>query len=279
MKITGAITALVTPFKDGKVDFKSYEKMITYQLDRGIQGFVINGTTAESPTLTEDEQAALFTKARSIVGRQFPLIMGVGTNSTEKTCQNAKKAEALGADALLVVVPYYNKPPQRGLFAHFIKVTESTQLPVVLYNVPGRTVTSLEVDTIAKLAEHPRIVAIKEATGNLEFAKSIYERCSKSLTLLSGDDETYEGFLSVGGEGIISVASHIIPKEFVSKKINSYMNLIKSLYIEPNPIPVKMALYLMGLIESPECRLPLVTALDSTAEKLKHELKQAGIIS
>jgi 4-hydroxy-tetrahydrodipicolinate synthase len=205
--------------------------------------------------------------------------MGVGTNSTAQTCQNAKVAEALGADAILVVVPYYNKPPQRGLFQHFMQVTESTQLPVILYNVPGRTITSLEVETIAKLAEHPRIVAIKEASGNIEFAKSILSRCSKSLTLLSGDDESYEAFLKAGGEGIISVASHILPKEFVNKKIQNHLNLIKLLYVEPNPIPVKMALYLLGQIESPECRLPLVTALDSTAEKLKAALKQSGLLA
>jgi 4-hydroxy-tetrahydrodipicolinate synthase len=279
MKFSGAITALVTPFKNGRLDLSSFDKIIKYQLDRGIQGFVINGTTGESPTLLSDEQSALFNRARSLVGKEFPLIMGVGTNSTNQTCQNAKVAEAMGADALLVVVPYYNKPPQRGLFSHFMQVAESAQLPIILYNVPGRTMTSLEVETIAKLAEHPRIVAIKEASGNIDFAKSILSRCSKSLTLLSGDDESYEAFLEVGGEGIISVASHILTKEFVNKKINNYLNLIKLLYIEPNPIPVKMALYLMGQIESPECRLPLVTALESTAEKLKASLRQAGLIS
>jgi 4-hydroxy-tetrahydrodipicolinate synthase len=279
MKFNGAITALVTPFKNGKIDLNSFEKIMKYQLDRGIQGFVINGTTGESPTLLPEELSALFNRARSLVGKEFPLIMGVGTNSTAQTCQNAKVAEALGADAILVVVPYYNKPPQRGLFQHFMQVAESTQLPVILYNVPGRTITSLEVETIAKLAEHPRIVAIKEASGNIEFAKSILSQCSKSLTLLSGDDESYEAFLKAGGEGIISVASHILPKEFVNKKIRNHLNLIKLLYVEPNPIPVKMALYLLGQIESPECRLPLVTALDSTAEKLKAALKQAGLLS
>jgi len=278
MKLTGTITALVTPFKNGKLDMSSFEKIIKYQLERGVQGFVINGTTAESPTLLDSEQDALFNQARKIVGKSFPLIMGVGTNSTAQTCLNAKRAEALGADALLVVVPYYNKPPQRGLLSHFIEVTEATQTPVILYNVPGRTITSLEVETIAKLAEHPRIVAIKEATGNIEFAKAINLRCSKSLTLLSGDDETYEAFLGAGGEGIISVASHILTREFVNKKIDARLSLIRALYTEPNPIPIKMALHLMGLIESPECRLPLVTALASTLEKIKVELTQARLI-
>lgn len=278
MKLAGTLTALVTPFNNGKIDLDSFDKIIRFQLDRGVSGFVINGTTAESPTLLQEEQAALFQRARQTVGHSLPLIMGVGTNATEQTCSNAKCAEKLGADGILVVVPYYNKPPQRGLFAHFMQVTESTQLPVILYNVPGRTITSLEIETIAKLSEHPRIVAIKEATGNIEFAKAIFDRCSKSLTLLSGDDESYEPFLLAGGEGIVSVASHILPKEFSEKKISHRLSLIKSLYTEPNPIPVKMALFLMGQIESPECRLPLVTALDSTVAKLKVELKEAGLL-
>lgn len=277
----GAITALVTPFKEQKVDLKSYANIIRYQVERGIQGFVVNGTTGESPTLTTSECESLFYTAKEQGGSNLPIIMGVGTNSTVSTVENAKQAERWGADALLVVVPYYNKPPQRGMFEHFCKVADAVQIPIILYNVPGRTVATLELETIQKLANHPNITAIKEATGNLDFAKQIYESCGSKLQLLSGDDESYEGFLKVGGQGIISVASHVLVKPFVTGKIQEHMSFIKSIYNEPNPIPIKMALHLMGLIESPECRLPLVQALDSTREKLEAELaklKQAGLL-
>jgi 4-hydroxy-tetrahydrodipicolinate synthase len=276
MKLEGTLTALITPFYQGKIDLESFRNLIRYQLDHGVQGFVINGTTAESPTLLPEERTVLLQEARKMVGSQVTLLMGVGTNSTAETSAQAYRAEKLGADGVLVVVPYYNKPPQRGLIAHFNEVSRACSIPVVLYNVPGRTVISMDFETIVTLAENPRIVGIKEASGNIELAGKIRE--ATSLALLSGDDESYEDFLRVGGQGIISVASHVLPREFVNKKIKEHLPLIRSLYIEANPIPVKMALSLMGLIRSPECRLPLVSALPSTREILEEKLTSLGLL-
>lgn len=276
-KFSGAITALITPFKNGSIDFVSFERLVKMQVQKGIQGFVINGTTAESPTLTQSEVEQLFYQAKAIA-KNLPIIVGVGSNSTEATIASARKAEKWGADAVLVVVPYYNKPPQRGLFAHFKAVADSINIPVILYNVPGRTITALELGTIVQLSNHPNIVAIKEASGNLDFATRIHQECASKLQLLSGDDESYEGFLKCGGQGIISVASHLIPEAFVKGQIEPYLSLIQACYIEANPIPIKMALYLMGVIDSPECRLPLVTALDSTQKRLQTELAKHGLL-
>ncbi len=172
----GVFTALITPFKNGKVDFHSLENLINYQIKNQITGFVVNGTTAESPALKESEVVEIFKFIKSKTDKQMPLIMGTGSNDTETTIKKSKEAEALGADAVLVVVPYYNKPPQRGLLEHYIKVADSVNIPVILYNVPSRTITSLELATIKKLSEHPNIIGIKEASGNIQFLKDIKEQ-------------------------------------------------------------------------------------------------------
>ncbi|MGE0631337.1 MAG: 4-hydroxy-tetrahydrodipicolinate synthase [Pseudobdellovibrionaceae bacterium] len=284
------ITALVTPFKNGKVDFESIEKLVEHQLENGIEGFVINGTTGESPTLTAGERKEIFKKMRGICGSDIPLIMGTGSNSTQKTIEDSREAEVLGADAILVVVPYYNKPPQRGLIEHFNQVADSVAVPTILYNVPGRTITSLTVESIETLSRNPKIIGIKEASGNSEFTKEIIQKTPKSFVMLSGDDGTYPEFMRVGGHGVISVASHVIPKEMVSwrkkaaagehsgtNEIRNWMKLIDLLFIEANPIPVKMALYIMGLIASPEMRLPLVTLGNKETELLKQEMQQMGL--
>lgn len=277
-KLKGLVTALITPFDNSKVDFASLERLVEHQLRGGVEGFVINGTTAESPTLTPQERDEIFKKVKSLVPSNFPLWMGTGSNSTEKTVEDSRAAEKLGADALLVVVPYYNKPPQRGLFEHFMKVASATQLPTFLYNVPGRTITSLEVDTIKKLAEHPQIIGIKEATGNIDLAKQIRAACGKEFIMLSGDDGTYDEFMMAGGDGVISVASHVMPQAMKAQKARAHLDLINALFSEANPIPVKMAMHLMGVIKSPECRLPLVTLSESATEKLKIELKKKDLL-
>ncbi len=274
----GVFTALVTPFKNQEVDFESLKRLVLFQIERGVRGFVVNGTTAESPTLEPDEVEKIFFFVRQTAGPQVPLIVGVGTNNTRTTIQAAQKAQAWGAEGLLVVTPYYNKPPQRGLLEHFKAVADATHVPNILYNVPGRTVVSLEIETIKKLSEHPQIVAIKEASGKIDFAEQIFKQCHQSLELLSGDDESYEEFLKVGGQGIISVASHLLPQAFSSGQIKAHLPLIKSIYLEANPIPVKMALYLMGQIQSPECRLPLVEASPLVVQKLKEALALEGLI-
>ena len=276
--LKGVITALVTPFFDGAVDYVSLEKLVRFQLKEGVQGFVINGTTAESPNLTAAERKEIFQQVRRMTGPEFPLIMGTGSNSTAKTIEETKEAAAYGADAVLVVVPYYNKPPQRGLIAHFTAVAEATLLPNILYNVPSRTITSLELDSIVKLSQHPRICGIKEASGNIDFAKQIRQACGKDFLLLSGDDGSYGGFMTAGGDGVISVSSHIIPQAMLKVNASKYQALIDHLFIEANPMPVKKALHLMGLLRSPECRLPLVEMSALHAEKLQSLMKEQGLL-
>lgn len=274
----GVFSALITPFDNGQVDYVSLKRLVEFQLENGVQGFVINGTTAESPTLEASEREKIFRMTKEWVPKNFPLIMGTGSNSTSKTIQESKEAEKLGADGILVVVPYYNKPPQRGLLEHFKAVADATQTPNILYNVPSRTITFLELETIKKLSEHPNIFGIKEASGNIELAIQIRQSCGESFSLLSGDDGTYDDFMAVGGNGVISVASMIIPEAMLKVKAKEYRELIDLLFIEANPIPVKKALQLMGIIKSAECRLPLVTLSDVNAEKLKKAMKAKGLI-
>lgn len=290
--LRGTFTALVTPFKNNQIDYSSLEKLVQFQLKNGIDGFVINGTTAESPTLEKSEVSEIFKFVRKLVGPQVPLIVGTGSNSTALTIKDSRQSEEMGADAILVVVPYYNKPPQRGLEAHFKAVAESVKIPVILYNVPGRTITSLEVQTISNLAKVKNITSIKEASGKIDFAKEILNSVTDQFTLLSGDDGTYVEFLSIGGHGVISVASHVIPQQMVQWKkwaqegelakaredIKKYSQLIDLLFIEANPIPVKKALELMGVIESAGLRLPLVELSDVHTESLRTEMKSLGLI-
>jgi 4-hydroxy-tetrahydrodipicolinate synthase len=289
----GTFTALLTPFVNGAIDYKSVERMVKHQLENGVDGFVINGTTGESPTLTASEKADLFKYVRSIVGANVPLIMGTGSNDTAKTIEDSKKAEAMGADAILVVVPYYNKPPQRGLYEHFKVIANSVKIPTILYNVPGRTITSLAPETVGDLCKVQGIVGIKEATGKMDLADQIIKACGKEFVMLSGDDGTYVDFLMTGGHGVISVASHVIPKQMVQWKkwvqdgqtdkakadIQKYMDLINLLFVEANPIPVKKAVQLMGLIQSAELRLPLVELGNDNTEKLKAEMKKVGVLA
>jgi 4-hydroxy-tetrahydrodipicolinate synthase len=288
----GTFTALITPFKNGSIDFPSLDKMMKHQLENGVDGFVINGTTAESPTLTNSEKEELFKHARQFCGDQVPLIMGTGSNSTAQTIEDSKKAEKLGADAILVVVPYYNKPPQRGLFQHFKAVAESVKIPTILYNVPGRTITSLEVNTIRDLSKVAGVLGIKEATGKIDLASEIIKACGANFVMLSGDDGTYVDFLGAGGNGVISVASHVIPRQMAQWKkwaeageiskaqadIAKYNDLINLLFSEANPIPVKKALQLMGLTSSAELRLPLVELSPEHTEKLQQEMKKVGLL-
>ncbi len=291
MKFEGVITALITPFSQGAVDYTSLESLVQNQLDQGVDGFVINGTTAESPTLSETEIEKIFGIAKSIVGGKVPLILGTGSNSTAKTVESTIKAGRLGADAVLVVTPYYNKPPQRGLIAHFRAVADASPIPVILYNVPGRTITSIDPETVGELAHHPRIVGLKEATGDLELFKKIKAVVPKDFSLLSGDDPTCVEFCELGGAGVISVISHIIGAELkkflkaarqqdhsAAKEYKAYAELNRLTYIEANPIPVKAAMYLMKIIRSPELRLPLVTMMTENMKLLEAELRRLGKI-
>lgn len=288
---SGVFTALLTPFKNGAIDWPSLRRLLRAQLDGGINGIVVCGTTGESSTLSEDEKSELFQYIRSEVTGQVPLMMGTGTNCTKKTIEATQKAEKLGADAALVVVPYYNKPPQRGLFQHYQKIAECSSLPIVLYNVPSRTITKLELDTITELSQLPNVIGIKEATGDLEFGRQIVKNSRSGFLLTSGDDGSFLQLIGVGAKGVISVASNFVPKQFsdwcararkgdatVLDEFAKFTELNNYLYIEANPIPVKMAAHLLGFIDSPELRLPLVTLSEPYKMELKKKIEQAGLL-
>ncbi|HEX4925460.1 MAG TPA: 4-hydroxy-tetrahydrodipicolinate synthase [Bdellovibrionales bacterium] len=286
----GVFTALITPFSGGEIDFDSLKRLVRFQLDNKINGFVISGTTAESPVLTDREREKIFSFVKSEVAGQVPLIVGTGTNSTQSTIEFSREAEKWGADALLTVTPYYNKPPQRGLVEHFKAVAKAVSVPVILYNVPSRTITSLSLDTIKTLSEADNIIGIKEASGDVEFGRSIYQKCGSNFLITSGDDGTWLQLCSVGGRGTISVLSHLIPGRMVEQleqlrrrepgvmqEAEKYNDLIKLLFIEANPIPVKAALKMMGIIKSEELRLPLVPLAAEYREPLKRALERLEI--
>lgn len=287
----GIITALATPFHRGVIDTSSFKKLIEHQLKNGVQGFVVGGTTGESPTLSANELRDLVRIAQSEVGKKVPIIVGTGTNSTHKTVENTQAAAEIGADAALVVVPYYNKPPQRGMVEHFKAVRAASPLPIILYNVPGRTIAALSPESVAELSQVEGIIGIKEAAGDMNIAKKMMEQSKKNFLFLSGDDGTFLDFADLGGHGVISVSSHVIPKQMrdlfeqvkhgdkqAITEYKRYDRLMKLLFIEANPIPVKMALHQMGIFNSPELRLPLVKLEDSYTKELYSELKELQII-
>lgn len=292
--LKGVFTALVTPFREGRVDEDSYRKLVEYQIEEEVDGLVVNGTTAESPTLDLIEVERLFKLTRKIVeesGKPIPLVMGTGSNCTRKTLETTVKARDWGADAALVVTPYYNKPPQRGLVEHFSTVADKVDLPLLLYNVPGRTITSLELKTITELAGHSRIVGIKEATGDLKFGKQVIDSVPKGFLVTSGDDGTCMALAELGGQGVISVCSNLIAKPMARMlkkfwagetkalgEFEKYQKFISQLYTEANPIPVKMALYLKGIIQSPEMRLPLVELDSRYVAGLKMAMQELELV-
>lgn len=274
-KFAGVWTALITPFIDGQIDFSSLENLVQRQLNEKVDGFVVHGTTGESPTITATERREVFEFVRRQVPRDFPLIVGTGTNSTASTLRESLAAQDWGADGLLVVTPYYNRPPQRGLIQHFTSLADIVRIPILLYNVPARTACSLDSATVAQLSQHQWIIGIKEATGDLQFAKNLFANCRKDFVFLSGDDATADEFQQLGGHGVISVASHIIAPAMKELRTTEYRELVDLLFCESNPIPVKMALYLIGVIKSPELRLPLVKLNETWTEKLRESLKKA----
>lgn len=260
----GSIVALVTPFKDGAVDLEKYKELVRMHAQAGTAGICAAGTTGEGGMLSRDERRDVLVAAREAAG-SMKVIAGVGTHSTRKTIQNAEIAADAGADALLVVTPYYNKPTDRGLVAHYEAVAKATKLPIILYNIPSRTGLNMTPEVIEELAKIPSVVAIKEASGSLAQIDRI--RQTTELQIISGDDALTWPILQLGGVGVISVAANILPREMrdlcagteateIDKK---YYRLFKTLFIETNPIPVKAAMRHMGLIDSDEMRLPLTT--------------------
>lgn len=265
-------TAMVTPFdNNGNIDFQKTEKLVEYLIHHGTDSIVVAGTTGESPTLTTEEKLALFKHVVSVVNKRVPVIAGTGTNNTRASIELTKKAEQTGVDAIMLVTPYYNKPNQEGIYQHFKAIAESTHLPVMLYNVPGRTSSSIAPETVIRLSEIDNIVAIKEASGDLDNMAKIIEKTPDDFALYTGDDSLTLPTLSIGGDGVISVASHVVGDEmqemiqaFLSgdvKKAGSLhrrlLPLMKELFKAPNPVPVKAALQIKGLDVGP-VRLPLV---------------------
>lgn len=266
------VTAMVTPFdRKGNVDFAKTTKLIDYLLENGTDSLVVAGTTGESPTLTEEEKIALFRHVVSVVNGRVPVIAGTGSNNTRASIELTKKAEEIGVDAVMLVAPYYNKPNQEGLYQHFKAIAESTSLPVMLYNIPGRSVVNIAVDTIVRLSEIPNIVAVKDASGNLDAMTEIIARTRDDFLLYSGDDSITLPVLSIGGAGVVSVASHIIGNEMqqmiaafeageiakAAKLHQKLLPIMKGLFAAPSPVPVKTALQLKGL-DVGSVRLPLV---------------------
>ena len=275
------MTALITPFtKQNKVDLNSLGKLVSHQMKNGIQGFVVCGTTGESPTLSWEEKFQILDLVcQKLKGKQ-PLLFGSGTNDTHETIELSLEACERPIDGLLVVVPYYNNPPQEGLLAHFRKVADQVPKPILLYNVPGRTGLALQAETIIELAQHPNIVGIKEANGDLNSFSMYKNQVPEDFALLSGDDQSCVNFCLLGGHGVVSVCSHIAPKamvEWITRALNRDESVreafrqqdrwIKSLYVCSNPIPVKMALTQKGLIRNPSVRLPLVEMNQELKEK------------
>lgn len=284
MDFLGITTALITPFKKGHLDKDSFLNLLSRQVDDGIRSFVINGTTGESPNLLEDEVFQLCSWFRSFEKQKqisLKLILGTGTFSTKSSLQKTSQAEKLKADAVLVVVPYYNKPSQEGLLEHFKQVSASTTLPVLLYNVPSRTSLSLSVETIKELAKINNIIGIKEASGDMNFLKQIKEACDEDFLILSGDDFTAVESFFLGAKGVISVCSHVLAKEMnqffqkalkkdksVIEEFKTHNFFLEELYRYSNPIGIKVLLKELGWIESSELRLPL-------KEPFKQNLMQA----
>jgi len=287
----GSIPALITPFKNGKIDYESFYKIIEWSLSEGSHGFVPCGTTGESPTLSHQEHIKVVDECVRIVDKRVPVIAGTGSNNTVEAIEFTNHAEKSGADAALVVTPYYNKPTQEGLQAHFKKIAESTSLPIIIYNIPGRSVVDMTIDTMSVLSNISNIVGVKDATNDLFRPLLTQTKIQKDFCYLSGEDGTALAYLAQGGQGCISVTANIAPKLcsdmqnlWRERKINLAQDInIKLskihhvLFIESSPGPVKYAAELLNLC-SAETRLPLVPIKDSTKALVKECLVEIGLI-
>ena len=290
-KLGRLLTAMVTPFdKEGMVDYEQTKRLALALLNSGSEGLVVVGTTGESPTLIREEELRLFTEVKSAVGERGAVIAGTGSNSTAEALEVTKEAERIGVDACLLVVPYYNKPTQEGLYQHFKTIAQSTSLPCILYNVPSRTVVSLSADTVIKLSEIDNIIGIKEASGNLEQISRMISNTRDDFLVWSGNDSDTLPILALGGYGVISVASNLIGSQ-IKEMIDSFINgrvdeaagihrhllpLINALFIVSNPIPVKYALNHIGFnVGKP--RLPLTELDEKSAAIIKATLKNYKI--
>jgi 4-hydroxy-tetrahydrodipicolinate synthase len=286
----GAMTALITPFRDGQVDFKTLDELIEFQIEGGIDGIVPVGTTGDCPTLSHDEHKKVIERVVKTVAGQVPVIAGAGSNSTAEAIELTQFAKKIGADATLQVDPYYNKPTQEGFYQHFKAIAEEVDLPIILYDIPGRCGAGMTVDTIVRLSEIENIVGIKDATGQMDHVSEIATRCN--MTIISGDDSMTLPIAAVGGKGVISVVSNIAPadvKALTDAILDSdYATALKwhkklfalsrgMLSLASNPIPVKAAMAMLGLSDE-EMRLPLVPMEESKKALLRKTLQEYGLL-
>lgn len=288
------LTAMITPFdREGNVDYAKAEQLAVHLVETGTDTIVVCGTTGESPTLSWDEEYKLFSVLQQAIAGKAKIMAGTGSNSTSEAIEATQKAAHLGLDGTLQVTPYYNKPPQEGLYQHFRAIAEAApELPILLYNVPSRTGCKLEPETVAKLAEIPSIIGIKEATGDLDQASQIRALTPADFAIYSGDDSLTLPLMAVGAKGVVSVASHLVGKQlqtmmqsFAAGKVQEALQihiqlfpLFKALFLTSNPIPLKLALRLLGL-DTGVVRSPLVAGNDELEAKLKFVLKKVGILS
>lgn len=286
----GSIPALITPFKDGEIDWAAFENFVEWQIDQGTHAVVPCGTTGESPTVSHDEHMAIVQRCADVVKKRIPVIAGTGSNSTSEAIELTQHAKDAGADAALIVVPYYNKPTQDGMIAHFKAIHDSVALPIIVYNIPGRCVVDMNNETLAELAKLPNIIGVKDATGDLTRPLELARLAGKDFCQLSGDDITAAAFLAQGGHGVISVVANIAPKlcadmqnAWEAKDYETFASirdklapLGADLFCESNPAPVKYAASALGIC-SDEVRLPLLPASNTARAKVDAAMEYAGI--
>lgn len=289
---TGAGVAIVTPMnQDGSINYEKLGQLIDFNIDNGTDAIIICGTTGESATMTDEEHVEAIRYTVKKVNKRVPVVAGTGSNDTAYAVKLSVEAEELGADALLVVTPYYNKASQVGLIKHFTLIADSVNIPIILYNIPGRTGVNMEVSTIAELAKHPNIVAVKEASGNISYIAKLIAECGNEIDVYSGNDDQIVPIMSLGGKGVISVISNCMPFETheicalclenkydkAREKALSLLEFSNNLFLDINPVPVKEALNIMGFNVG-ECRLPLYKMNDAAKEKLEKSMKKIGLI-
>jgi 4-hydroxy-tetrahydrodipicolinate synthase len=286
---SGTFTALVTPFRNGEVDVEALEGMVEFQIQHGVSGLVPCGTTGETPAMSEAEDRVVVETVMRVADGRVPVIAGTGSNSTDMAIKYTKMAEEVGADGSLQVAPYYNKPTQEGLYRHFAAIAESTDLPLVLYNIPGRTGVTISAETMARLAEIPNVVGVKDSTLSMNMISDVISLCGEEFDVLSGDDPMTLPLVALGGRGVISVASNVAPgavSDMVRALLEGYwergrelhyelLPLFRALFVETNPIPVKTAASLLGLC-SDEMRLPLVPMEGENLRLLQETLDRSA---
>ena len=289
--LKGAITAIVTPFKNGQIDEEAYRALIERQIREGIHGLVPCGTTGESPTLSHAEHKRVVSICIDQVKKRVPVVAGAGSNSTAESLELTKHVQDAGADYALIITPYYNKPTQEGLYQHYKTIASQTRIPIVVYNVPGRTSLNLLPETMARLSELPNIVGLKDATGDLKQGAKTLELCGDKITVLSGDDFTVLPLLAIGGQGVISVVSNVAPADMAemcnaffqgslaaARKLHFKMwPLMEAMFYETNPAPAKTALKMMGQITG-EVRQPLCPLSQANETRLRQVMQEYGLI-